>query len=100
MGELKRFSEAEADAALASFNITREQVEAGFSQLDSLLGWVQISKEEASSVPFDFNESEVRESIKSFRPQLEAAGVISKSGQSPNEKDRAVDLDGARLGGK
>jgi len=30
-----------------------------------------------SSVLFDFNESEVRESIKSFRPQLEAAGVIS-----------------------
>jgi len=37
-GKLKRLSDAEADAALASFNITREQVEASLSQLDSLLG--------------------------------------------------------------
>jgi hypothetical protein len=38
MCKLKRLSNTEADVALASFNITKEQVEASFSQLDSLLG--------------------------------------------------------------
>jgi len=50
------------------------------------VGWVQVSKEEASSLSFDLNVGEVRESIKSFRPQLEEAGIIPKSGQPSNDK--------------